>query len=301
MFRKIAIVSCFLLALLSNQAYAWWEAGHMLVANIAYQHLTLKSKKELKRLIQFMAVESTQRRNYDYDSKYPNYTLMYLALWPDDLGTFPNYLKTTKKWHYIEDAYSIDGTKFPEVIPRENVVWAINEMRNHLSQRYGNNYDKARSLSYLIHFVGDIHQPMHASELFSKQFPKGDRGGNEFHLHYKEPNGDVISNLHSLWDSGLALFPSKGYSHNVYSQSAIEDLTRIITSDYPEQYFGDHSKDLDPEHWEVESHQLAIQAHELLVDKTPSKDYIDKNSMIAEQQIALAGYRLAHLLNQILG
>ena len=51
----------------------------------------------------------------------------------------------------------------------------------------------------LIHYVGDIHQPLHASSRFTAEFPNGDRGGNSFHL---KRNGE-INELHALWDSVL--------------------------------------------------------------------------------------------------
>lgn len=299
--KQPRIVMFLLLSFLwTTPTFAWWEAGHMLVANIAYHHLNSTSKNELKRLLTFMSVESTARKDYSYNEKQPNYTLMSVSHWPDDLNAYPNYLKTMKTWHYIQDAYSEDGTAIPAEIPRDNVVWAITQLRTHLSQKNGNDYDRARSLSAIIHFVGDIHQPLHCAEYYSETFLSGDRGGNEFKIYYKEPNGDVIHNLHMLWDSGMRLFTDKGYSHNLESPKEIDALSTIIMRDYPEAAFGKKSKDIDPDNWENENHALAIAAHELPLNSKPSDSYLQDNTVVIEQQIAIAGYRLAHLLNEIL-
>lgn len=282
-------------------SYAWWEAGHMLVANIAYHHLNSNAKKEIKRLLPLMAIESTDRKDYSYNDKQPNYSLMAISHWPDDLNAYPNYLKTMKTWHYIQHAYSEDGTAYPKDIPRDNVVWAITLLRNHLNQKKGNDYDKARSLAALIHFVGDIHQPLHCAEYHSEQLPQGDRGGNEYKIYYKEPNGEMIYNLHMLWDSALKLYTDKGYSHNVTSFKDLDGLTAEVMKDYPETTFGKKSKDIDPGNWEKESHDLAIEVHHLPYKGNPSEEYLTQYTLVAEQQIAIAGYRLAHVLNQILG
>ena len=66
------------------------------------------------------------------------------------------------------------------------------------------NEDDAKSfaLRLLIHYVGDIHQPLHATSRVDSKYPKGDAGGNFFHVPQK---GDV-KNLHSVWDSVVYLF-----------------------------------------------------------------------------------------------
>lgn len=283
-----------------QSTYAWWEAGHMLVANIAYHHLNADAKRELKRLLHNMSVESTQRNSYEYDDKHPNYTMMAVSVWADNLYAYPNYLAVTKTWHYIQHAYSADGTAIPSMPTRDNVVWAVRQLRNHLSLKQANDYDRSRSLAYVIHFVGDIHQPLHCGEHYSAKLPDGDRGGNDYKINFKEDDGEVLNNLHTLWDSGIKLYPSKGFLYNVSEPKDIEALTKIIMSDYPQSYFASKAKVVDPDVWENESHLLAIDAHNIPFDSTPTDEYLNKNTAVVEQQIALAGYRLAHVLNMVL-
>jgi len=227
--------------------------------------------------------------------------MMAISHWADDLNNYPNYFKLFKTLHYIEDAYSEDGTAIPTSIPRDNVVFAISNLRQHLAQAKGNSYEKARSLALLTHFAGDIHQPMHCAEYYSEDFNSGDKGGNYFKVSYKEPNGERIKNLHMLFDSGLALFPKLGYSHDVTNPSDVDDIAEQIMHEVPEDYFGSKARILDPEKWEEESHELAIDAHHTPQYRTPSSEYIDKQTTVVEKRLALAGYRLGNLLNEVLG
>lgn len=292
---------CALLLMFSSlSSYAWWEAGHMLVADIAYSHLTEEAKGSINELLPLMKSEDIFLHKYPYDKKKPNYTFMAMSHWPDDIKSYPSFLTLYNTWHYIEHAYSDDGTDFPADIPRDNVVWAIGQFKNHIGLQKANKYSRVRALAYLVHFVGDVHQPLHCAEYYSKLTPKGDRGGNSYKISYREKNGAELRNLHALWDSGLALFPSKGFSHDVNEPKDIHTIAGLLIQDYPQEYFGDKVRALDPKKWEVESHALAKEAHQLPYNSVPNEAYMSLNTQMAEQRIVLAGYRLANLLNQVL-
>ncbi len=72
--------------------------------------------------------------------------------------------------------------------------WNSDEVKN-INQQF----EKSFLLRYLVHVLGDVHQPLHASSLFSDRFPKGDEGGNLFKIQYTEN----INQLHKLFDSGV--------------------------------------------------------------------------------------------------
>ena len=78
------------------------------------------------------------------------------------------------------------------------------------------------------------------------------------------------------------------------------ELEHFITKDYSKSYFTEKLKVTDPNNWHLESHRMGIDAHSLSFDATPSAAYILSNTRIAKQQLALAGYRLAALLNALL-
>tara|TARA_B110000879_G_scaffold210662_1_gene301298 strand:- start:779 stop:1681 length:903 start_codon:yes stop_codon:yes gene_type:complete len=298
--KGIKRLSVLLLMFIASSSYAWWEAGHMLVADIAYTNLKDPAKKTVNELLPYMKSEDTQNHKYTFDKNNPNYTLMAVSHWPDDIKSYPNYLSLYSTWHYIEHAYTDDGTDIPSIIPRDNVVGAISQFKRHLGLNKANAYSRARALSFLVHFVGDIHQPLHCGEYYSKLVPNGDRGGNSYKISYIEKNGAQLKNLHALWDSALTLFPSKGFSHEVSAPKDIHTIASLITLDYPESYFSDKAKDMDPAKWEIESHTLAMDAHQLPFDSIPNDAYLNLNTQLAEQRIVLAGYRLANLLNQLL-
>ena len=83
----------------------------------------------------------------------------------------------------------------------ENATWALNQSKRTLSDTKNHGMDDGLSrsfmLRYLIHNVGDIHQPLHGAAYYSDKFPKGDRGGNSWKVTYNKE----INNLHKLWDS----------------------------------------------------------------------------------------------------
>jgi hypothetical protein len=294
-------LSCFLLALgMSLNAHAWWEAGHMLVANIAFKYLNDSSKNEIARLLPLMKQENTDVHQYDYPQQNLNHGMMYVALWADHLYLKPNSNYTTFTWHFIDKPYSIDGTQEKHIVSEQNIVWALNTLSRALKQKQANKSLRARTLSYIIHYTGDIHQPLHNTSFYSKKLPNGDRGGNLYRIKYTEPDGSVLDNLHKLWDSALALYPSFGYSHEVSSVEDIQQISNKIIQDYPPEFFGKRIKNTDPQKWHEENYKLVSYAYNTPYAKTPSSTYIENNTKLAEQQIALAGYRLATLLNRLL-
>ena len=108
-------------------------------------------------------------------------------------------MEQAANWHFINTPY-VEGPVVAPIQPpgtEYNVVWAIEQARNVLSNPDSSTLDKARQLRFLLHFVGDIHQPLHTASLYSAQFPDGDRGGNNFIV-----NGGNVSNLHEFYDSG---------------------------------------------------------------------------------------------------
>lgn len=301
--KRLVINGLVMIGLFSQVSSVWafWEAGHMMVANIAYHHLNSKARFAVDNLLKQFYIENTSTHDYSFDIKHPIYTMMAVSVWPDDMKGTPNFSKMHGAWHYIEDAFSLDGTKTPSIKYAHSIVWAIKQLQADVGRIEANPYDRARSFAYLIHLVGDIHQPLHCGELYSIQFPNGDLGGNKYDIVYEEPNGTVLTNLHALWDSAIALLPNKGYPYDENTPIAIDSVSKAIMIDYPISELGDRVTRLDINAWEKESHELAITAHHTSYAGRPSAAYIYENTRIIEKQIALSGYRLAFLLNALLG
>lgn len=276
MFKKILILLCLIF---STTTFAWNSNGHRIIAEIAYANLTPQAKKQIDKL--------TQQFDPGYNGRS---RFLYAAIWPDKIKF--DGVNAFDSWHFIDKGFSTDGTPIPSN-QTENVVWAIGQSEHTILSPTANNVEKATALSFLIHFVGDAHQPMHCTERYSKQFPAGDKNGLLFPISDTNAN-----NLHNYWDGGLGLFPIVA---SPMPGKIIGQIARQFQQDYPEQKFGATTANLNAQAWANESFQMGknFAYTNIQENSKPSVQYIAKGRDIAESQIALAGYRLANLLNKL--
>lgn len=263
-----------LLISLVGTAYSWNALGHRLVAEIAYQHLTKAAKKRFNCY------------NHALDKAYRPQSLVNSAAWLDTVRD------PAQPWlgkiHYIDLPFSFDKTPLKPV-DKINAVVAINSAEEVLQGQYSD-FDKGISLRILLHVVGDIHQPLHASTLFSKRFRRSDKGGNLFFLKANP----IANNLHHYWDNGGGLL----ISNKKYNASLLAKRAQSIEKRWPCK---PQQMTLNPMKWAQESHRIAIhQAYQKISPgQKPTKAYQRQVKAITEHQIALAGCRLAALLEQI--
>lgn len=227
----------FLLTLLCAPVFAWNSIGHRIVAQIAYDQLTANTKTQVDALTDVM-----------FHSKYPDARFARASTWPDQIKT-----KTTQynSWHYIDLPY-VKNNITPPKLNSENVATEITLAEKIVADKSNSVERRAKYLSFLIHFVGDIHQPLHCADLYSKQFPNGDRGGNDYPI-----DSPIAKDLHPLWDRGLGLFVSneKEYQFHYYQINAI---AKKWMSEYPRQFFNAKLTEKSPMQWALESHQIAV-------------------------------------------
>jgi len=259
--------------------YAWNALGHEIVAAIAYQNLKPNVKKKVNEMATVLSQE------------YPSITsFVQMAPWPDSLRS--QKIEIYTHWHYIDHYFSTDGTPITTAPDTDNVVFALNQMEPILSNTHANPYDQARILAFFVHCVGDIHQPLHTTSRVSATYPKGDLGGNLYYVYY--PTQNTTTSLHTLWDNGFNFLSGEVTDENASS------IAHTITALYPESYFGNKANDLYPEDWANEGTNLAIKiTYQTPEYEVPSTDYQGLGTQTVEQQLALAGYRLAHLLNTL--
>jgi len=157
-------------------------------------------------------------------------------------------------------------------------------------------------IRFLLHFAGDVHQPLHAIQLFDSRFRDGDAGGNGFYVYVNNSRW----NLHSLWDQGGLKYRSS-YQRPLTdaSKAILTSKAQALMQEFPYDYFGERlitSRNFTQ--WQQESYHLAIDYaylnHNLQFDEPVTEDYISDAQDITSKQITLAGYRLGSLLNQIL-
>jgi len=165
---------------------------------------------------------------------------------------------------------------------------------------YISDEDQAKSfaLRLLIHYLGDIHQPLHCTELVDDKYPSGDRGGNSI----KIPTKDEADNLHAVWDAVLyadATDPTLPLGSDDWS--SLGDQSSSLESTY--QVDPDEVNNENVNQWAYESYTLAtadtypdVEEYDSLTD-----DYVTKNKKVAENQLVLGGNRLAYVISDIFG
>jgi len=124
---------------------------------------------------------------------------MQATRWADDIRTNDKQ-QHRALWHYINWPFKPDGqppsvqTREPEAV---NILTAMTENQRIVAN--GNDPErKAIAIARLFHFVGDIHQPLHAVQLFTADYPQGDRGGNEICVRVTQAGQPM--DLHRFWD-----------------------------------------------------------------------------------------------------
>lgn len=161
----------------SGPLFAWGAMGHRLIGQLAEEELTPVAREQVARLL----------------APEPVPTLAGVASWADELrDNDPGLGRRTTKWHYVnvdEPACTYDAAS--DCAGDACVVGAIATQTAILGDRRRSDTERREALKFVVHFIGDVHQPLHAST-------RG-KGGNEQQVRF-DGRG---TNLHSLWDSGL--------------------------------------------------------------------------------------------------
>lgn len=271
-------VSLILLTAMAASSQAWDANGHRLVAEIAHTQLKGKALEEVNRLL---AKNKYQYKNIGWAA--------YLAdiYKHDRINTNNDW----DEWHYVN--YSVSNreflTNFPNEVRPESVIYAIQECRKKIKGEATSAYpDKLTAFNLLLHWVGDIHQPLHVGD-------RNDGGGNGFSLSHLSG----AKHLHALWD-GCATWNLK---LNRASVEEIQLAVKTIKQRYPEGSFGSKASDLTVHNWAKESYEAAVYYcySGARRSNSQSDEYLERWEKQGLKRIALAGYRLAHLLEELYG
>jgi len=302
--KKIIILFCLFLYLPTS---AWNSRGHMVIASIAYNQLSSSHKGQVTELLKHHP-DYELRWSKDY-KKVKNeidlgeFLMMRASIWPDELGNSesPNFKYHRPRWHYINhivdfenghDTLSVDGSVEP------NVVWVSEYTKKMVEDRSLNNTTRAVYLAWLIHLIGDIHQPQHCSSLYSSTFPEGDKGGNKF---FVKPD-TVAINLHGMWDGALGSGGEKKEDDIRYQSVRIRSKHSLSITQFDILTF-------DPLNWSLESFNHSI--NDAYIDgslpestsreEAPSlpDNYTQIMKNICEERSLLAGFRLGNTINDL--
>lgn len=282
--RRLTIAAALLVAMLPAPASAWWEYGHETVATIAEMEAAPATRRELRRLLGQSRLLETPTC--------PARTIEEASYWPDCIKQLRDRFSYASPWHYqnIDVCRPFDQ----ESACRDGNCVSAQIERNArlLADRALPARERVMALAFLVHFVGDLHQPLHAGD-------RSDFGGNRFPVSYGIIAGRT--NLHIVWDGYLA---DRGISQPVGGAGGI--LAEVPAAERA-ALRGGTVADWARESW-VASRELAYGA----VMSDPCGAAPAERPVIGEEttrrlvpivrrQVARGGLRLARLLDEALG
>lgn len=287
--RSSLAVLCLLLST-ATAAHAWGAGGHMMVAQIAFDRLNPTAKAKARSLLAIPISPC------DVTGRSPDF--VNAAHWADDIRNSADF-GFAQPYHFVDFPFSVDETPVPTDLPDpdENVLLALRHYVEVLKTSF-DPIEQAHALRFVIHYVGDLHQPLHGSTRVSEELPRGDRGGNGFDVVI----GNRTTNLHSYWDGGLDSFPRTGRNFRPPRLNKIPPAVAIALNGHPES---DPAlvldRPFDYDRWAQESSELARSAAYDGIEPgdSPSTAYKARGLEVVRKRVAFAGYRLAALLNAV--
>ena len=264
MTRPIALLTS-LAVLSTSTAFAWGPQGHRVIARVAEERLTPAARLAIKELL------------------LPGDTLPSVADWADHDGH--DAVPGSAKWHFINVPIS-DARFDPKLIRDDNnVVVKIKQYRKILLDKSRPRQDRQRALLFLVHFIEDLHQPLHVGD-------NNDHGGNDTQIQFLGEG----TNLHKLWDSDL--IRQIGGDDRAWLTRVERDITPKTILEWSKGSVDD---------WANETLQVAKLAYRPLDDAPKviprgfklDDSYARRAEPILKEQMARAAVRLANELNEI--
>jgi hypothetical protein len=243
-------------------ALSWGPEGHRVVAVIAQMNLTREARAQVDRLLG------------PYD------TLAAESSWADNTRVdFPD----TGPWHYIDIPVAANKIDMARECPQDDcVIGQIEKYKTMLANSHASEADRRLALKFLVHFVGDLHQPLHCVD-------NSDKGGNMVQVVFF----GQLTNLHAVWDSGILR------QIRPYGNQLAQELNARITPQEKKLWKQGTLTD-----WALEGHRLARDvAYKRLPAGSPpelGQAYVGAATPVVEIQLEKAGIRLAEILNQSL-
>lgn len=258
LFKKLILVG--LLFYIPFQSMAWGLLGHRVVGQIAETYLNRKTKNEIKKIL-------------------GNESLAMTSNWADFIKSEPSY-NYLNNWHYVNLPAGLKPDQLNHTLAQDtatNIYTRINFLSAELKNKALEQDKKVMYLKLLIHFVGDIHQPMHTGRF-------EDLGGNKIQLTWFGQN----TNLHRIWDSDLI----------EYQQLSYTEYARSINFIGKNELHNLQSQNVA--HWVVDSYKISenLYANVKSGDKLGYR-YIYDNIETANRQLLKGGVHLAAILNNI--
>jgi hypothetical protein len=260
-----SLIAAFMACLLmTGQALAWGSEGHRIVAEIAEQYLEPTTTRQVRELL---AIENQT-------------TLAEIANWADQIR---GQRRNTAPWHFVDIPIGAAGYDAVRDCPRGACVVAkIDEFAAQLRDRSLPPHQRLEALKFLVHFVGDVHQPLHAAD-------DDDKGGNEVRVQFLGHR----TNLHAVWDTAL-LAPVVHGDERGYALMLDGRITQADNA----KWGGGSAVD-----WANDSHVIAAQViyRDLPHEASALPAAYERHALpVVNEQLEKAGVRLGALLNATL-
>ena len=301
--RPVLLLLCLAAGWVAPRALAWNATGHMTIASMTYDQLSPEARMHWTELLKqhpdFAKWEAAEPKDQP-DFELGRYLFMKASTWPDDIRKSGSPYDHPV-WHYID--YPLAEPDFPpEPAPTdtEDILFGIGRCESVLRDEKAAAGDRAASLSWLIHLVGDLQQPLHCAAFISPDYPRpgGDRGGN---LMWFSVGGAPV-NLHWFWDC------LPGTTLNYHE---LVEQGRKLAAKFPAPALPELTQATDPKAWSLEGRALCLEAvykHGALrgakqqgPDDPPLPEgYFAAAHAVAERRVVLAADRLASTLDALL-
>jgi len=292
-----------------GSASGWNDTGHQVGALIAWDHLTPGQRSKLVAAMLQAEAPTRLPSLFPLDRRPAEVRerefFRRAATWPDLIRDVPELHRST--WHHRAFYWrQVNGRAIDlpdlEVHP-ENLLERLGHFRKLLASPTAPARDRAIGIAWVLHLVGDIHQPLHCSARVTAVERKGDHGGQDFDLSpisSPRPPGDRYS-LHAYWDDMLdrAIPRRSGEGRGRYLQRAAS----LVVSTHPRARLELELRAGDFDAWARESLIAAQSAYPpgLRRLREPPRDYREMGTRMALGRLALGGYRLALTLQDVAG
>ena len=257
----------------TSDVHAWGPIGHQIVAQIAELRLSDKAKAAIKKILGDEA-----------------FTNEVLDSWADNIRI---ERKETGPWHYVDIPFDAkeynpdrDSKEGKPGEGRHDIVERIAFFTSVLKDADARPEAKYEALKFIIHFLGDLHQPLHCAER------NGDKGGNKLQVQLLKDEKPI--NMHRAWDIDLVKFTIEENAPLKYAAALNEKISAEDAANWAKGEVKD---------WAMESHAVAVDKvyGGVPVDGVFQMDkaYIEKCKPAIDQQFQRGGVRLAAILNKI--
>lgn len=251
-----------ILGLSPLSSLAWGPTGHRVIAEIAQRNLKKKAHKQVNKLLD-------------------NYPMAYWSVWADNIKSdTTDRWKHTYIWHYVNIPGNLPKNEIEQAVnqvKQANVYREIPRLCEIIKNRETSTEEKKEALYFLIHLVGDLHQPMHIGR-------EEDLGGNRITVYwFGRP-----TNIHAVWDSNLVEHEKYSYTEytNILNKPTPKEKKQIQSGTWVDWLF---------DTYQITNEIYASTQHE----EKLSYNYPYKYKTTMERQLQRAGLRLAAILNQL--